>query len=95
MSLAALSRARLATRQRHDLVRGHTSIRSASECIQHQASSGALSGLTPSFTDARVVCGQLELDLRIGQQTEPVTDILRDGDLPFARNLHGNTFTEF
>jgi hypothetical protein len=40
-----------------------------------------------------MIPAQRELDLRMRQKTQPVTNLPRDSDLPLGRDLHGNTPT--
>src|SRR5439155_23019652 len=93
VSMASLSRAGLATRQRHDLICAHANVGSATESLNHLASSGACSGLASRLANPGVISGQLERDLCMRQKTQAVADLLRDGDLALAGDLHGNTPT--
>src|ERR1039458_2567757 len=93
VSIVSVSRAGLAARQRHDLVGVHPDVRSAAQSLERQSSSGACSGLAPGLADPGVIPGQLERDLRMRQKTEAITDLLGDGDLALAGDLHGNTPT--
>ena len=42
----------------------------------------------PEPANAGVVTGQLELNFRMRQKAQPVTNRLGDGDLALARNIH-------
>src|ERR1035438_6754655 len=93
MSLTSRGRACFAPCQRQDLVRAHAGGRGAAEDLQGQASSNAFTGRAPGLANEGVIPGHLELDFRMRQKAQPVPNLLRDGDLPFGGDLHGNTPT--
>src|ERR1039457_7134534 len=93
VSRASRYRVGFAPGKRQNFVRAHARVRGAAEDLQSQASSDAFTGLVPSLANPSVIPGQLEFDFRMRQKTQPVTDLLRDGDLALAGDLHGNTPT--
>src|ERR1019366_9707456 len=93
VSLTSRGSACFAACQRQDLVRAHAGGRGAAEGVQGQPSSDAFTGRAPGLANEGVIPGHLELDFRVRQKAQPVTNLLRDGDLPLGSDLHGNTPT--
>jgi len=56
----------------------------AAEDLRGEASSDGFTGLLPSLANASVIPSQLELNFRMRQKAQSVTNLLRDGDLPLA-----------
>ena len=93
LSLASLGSAGFVPCQRQDLVRAHTGVRGAAEDFQGQAASDAFTGRVPGLTNEGVIPSRLELDFRMRQKAQPVTNLLSDGDLSLGSDLPGNTPT--
>jgi hypothetical protein len=75
-------------RQCHNFIGGDTYVRSPAKSFDNQAASGAFASLTLNFANASMIFGQFEFNLGMWQKPEPVTDLLRNGDLTFTCDLH-------
>ena len=63
------------------------------EDLKGQQSPCALTGLSPGLANTGVISGQFKLHFGVRQETQTVTDLLRDGDLSLGGDLRGNTPT--
>src|SRR3970040_1434466 len=77
---------RSAARQLHDLVGGQPG---GGRPAHARNDGGATSVCFPGFPDSDGIAVQLELHLRLREQTEGFAERLRDGDLAFVCQPHG------
>src|SRR5262245_8460566 len=88
----SVTRSVFATRQRHQLVGAQAEYRPWP--ASHMRKEPLAARLRPPLLpDSNAVADDVELDLAMGQQPEPLPDVLRNGDLALGGNAHGITPT--
>src|SRR5215204_5708955 len=76
---------------RHDLLRRESAIAGPTEAIDDHLAARFLLPRS-SLADADAVTHDLKFDLAVWQQSELLADVLRDRDLPFARDTHSYSY---
>ena len=81
----------LAPGQRHDLVGGHPDVTGAAELRDDALAARRAARIIGQPDADRAVAFDLELDLGAGHEPGLLADRLRDGDLAFGGDAHGNS----